>query len=121
LFPDQPNDHQLTNNTIDKQTFQILPPKRMFAATLRARTSTFHLPITTTATTIFQTTIRTIKTKSSAKRRFKVLGNGNIKRWQSNKRHINSKYTRKFLRQKGDSVPLKGYQKDLGKRLLGLK
>ena len=94
----------------------------MFAATLRAaQTSTFHLPITTTATTIFQTTIRTIKTKSSAKRRFKVLGNGNIKRWQSNKRHINSKYTRKFLRQKGDSVPLKGYQKDLGKRLLGLK
>jgi ribosomal protein L35 len=65
--------------------------------------------------------IRTIKTKSSVKKRLHMTGSGKIKRWQSNKRHINSKQNRKKIRQLGDSKMLKGYQKDLGKRLLGLK
>ncbi|MBP9723105.1 MAG: 50S ribosomal protein L35 [Gammaproteobacteria bacterium] len=40
-----------------------------------------------------------MKTKSSAKKRFKVLGNGKIKRSQAFKRHILTKKTTKNKRQ----------------------
>ena len=40
-----------------------------------------------------------MKTKSSAKKRFKVLGNGKIKRAQAFKRHILTKKTTKNKRQ----------------------
>jgi large subunit ribosomal protein L35 len=40
-----------------------------------------------------------MKTKSSAKKRFKVLGNGKIKRAQAFKRHILTKKTTKVKRQ----------------------
>ncbi|MCX8514957.1 MAG: 50S ribosomal protein L35 [Burkholderiales bacterium] len=40
-----------------------------------------------------------MKTKSSAKKRFKVLGNGKIKRPQAFKRHILTKKTTKNKRQ----------------------
>ena len=73
------------------------------------------------SSTLLHQAARGIKTKSSAKKRFKVLGNGTIKRWQANKRHINAKHTRKKIRQLGDSKDLKGYQINLGKKLLGLK
>lgn len=63
--------------------------------------------------------VRGIKTKSSAKKRFKVLGNGRIKRWQCNKRHINAKRNRKHIRRLGDSKMLKGYQVKYAKALLG--
>lgn len=36
-----------------------------------------------------------LKTHSSAKKRFKVTGTGKIKRWQSGKRHILTKKTKK--------------------------
>jgi len=84
--------------------------------------TTAQLPTATTLSpTLTLTTKRTIKTKSSAKKRFKVLGSGKIKRWKANKRHINSKRNRKHIRQLGDSKLLQGYQVDLGRRLLGLK
>lgn len=40
-----------------------------------------------------------MKTKSSAKKRFKVLGNGGVKRGQAFKRHILTKKTTKNKRQ----------------------
>lgn len=40
-----------------------------------------------------------MKTKSSAKKRFKVLGNGGVKRAQAFKRHILTKKTTKNKRQ----------------------
>jgi large subunit ribosomal protein L35 len=84
--------------------------------------TTAQLPTATTLSpTLTLTTKRTIKTKSSAKKRFKVLGSGNIKRWKANKRQFNSKRNRKHIRQLGDSKLLQGYQVDLGRRLLGLK
>ena len=45
--------------------------------------------------------VRGIKSKSSAKRRFKVLGSGKIKRWKGGKRHINAKRNRKHIRRLG--------------------
>ena len=63
--------------------------------------------------------VRGVKTNSSAKKRFRIMGNGRIKRWQSGKRHINSKRNRKHIRRLGDSKMLKGYQIKYAKRLLG--
>lgn len=45
-----------------------------------------------------------MKTKSSAKKRFKVLANGSIKRSQAFKRHILTKKTTKNKRQLRGSV-----------------
>jgi large subunit ribosomal protein L35 len=96
--------------------FRLTP--RIVSNTFR---TTYPPPTSTSFQNVFPTISRGIKTKSSAKKRFKVLGSGKIKRWQANKRHINSKMKRKQIRQLGDSKLLEGYQIDLGKRLLGLK
>ena len=63
--------------------------------------------------------VRGIKSKSSAKRRFKVLGSGKIKRWQAGKRHINAKRNRKHIRRLGESQYLEGFQVKYAKKLLG--
>ncbi len=63
--------------------------------------------------------VRGVKTSSSAKKRFRIMGNGRIKRWQSGKRHINSKRNRKHIRRLGDSKMLKGFQIKYAKKLLG--
>jgi len=63
--------------------------------------------------------VRGIKSKSSAKRRFKVLGSGKIKRWKGGKRHINAKRNRKHIRRLGEAEYAKGFQIKYAKKMLG--
>ena len=64
---------------------------------------------------------RSVRTKSAAKKRFRVTGKGNLKRWKANKRHINSKWSRKVTHRLGSSQILRSPgQKKAMKRLLGM-
>jgi ribosomal protein L35 len=70
---------------------------------------------------IFVHQIRTIKTNSSAKKRFLKRGNGSIKRWKQGRRHLNYNQRRKKLLQSLSSVQLKTCDKKVMRKLLNCK
>ena len=70
---------------------------------------------------IFANQIRSIKTKSSAKKRFLKRGNGSIKRWKQGRRHLNYNQRRKKLLKSLSSVPLKRQDKKVVRKLLNCK
>ena len=71
--------------------------------------------------TIILNQIRSIKTKSSAKKRFLKRGNGSIKRWKQGRRHLNYNQRRKKLLKSLSSVPLKRQDKKVVRKLLNCK
>ena len=76
---------------------------------------------TSNSNSVFAHHIRTIKTKSSAKKRFLKRGNGSIKRWKQGRRHLNYNQRRKKLLQSLSSVQLKTCDKKVMRKLLNCK
>jgi large subunit ribosomal protein L35 len=65
--------------------------------------------------------IRTVKTNSSAKKRFKLTSSGALRRAHAGKSHNTGKHKRKIIRGKGNTTTISGSKIERNmRRLLGL-